>query len=356
MEENFTASFYKASLLKKLKLWRLLRKKPNNSQVKLKFKRAAKALKSAIIKWRLEKERALITPINKSSFFKYINSKLNINKHVSGLLKDDGTFTSDPFEIAQMLNDYFASVYTIDNGINSNFEKRKNSELGSVLFSGQSVHHALMEIKRSHSSGPDGIPNVLLKSMAQVLSKPLALFFERNMIVVFILKILKTTRIVPILKKGSPLKASNYRLKSLTSTVSKEIERIITDQLMSYLSYNSLAFIFSNVCFQKNSSTIIQLLDCYNDWSAAQNAGNNVDIIYLDFAKAFHNVVHSKLLLKLAAYGISGNLLAWIKCFLIDRSHFIFINNASSVSQSVLSDIPQETVHGWPYFVHYLCE
>ena len=57
----------------------------------------------------------------------------------------------------------------------------------------------------------------------------------------------------------------------------------------------------------------MQLLGSYNDWSAAQNVGNSVDVIYLDFVKAFDSVVHSKLLLKLAAYGISANLLAWIK-------------------------------------------
>ena len=124
----------------------------------------------------------------------------------------------DPFEMAQIFSGYFASVYTIDNGTNPNFEKRTNSELGSVLFSGQSVHHALMKLQRSHSSGPDGIPNVLLKSMVQIPSGPLALLFERSMAVVFISKIWKTARIVPILKEGSPLKASNYRPISLTCT------------------------------------------------------------------------------------------------------------------------------------------
>ena len=83
----------------------------------------------------------------------------------------------------------------------------------------------------------------------------------------------------------------------------------------------------------------MQLLDCYNDWSAVQNAGNSVDVIYLNFAKAFDSVLHSKILLKLAAYGISGNLLAWIKCFLTGRSHFVCINNASSISHSVLSGV-----------------
>ena len=85
------------------------------------------------------------------------------------------------------------------------------------------------------------------------------------------------------------------------------MERIITDQLMSYLPDNNLLF-FQQFNFQKNSSTLMQVLDCYNDWSAAQNAGNSVDVIYLNFAKAFDSVVHSKFLLKLAAYGISENL------------------------------------------------
>ena len=98
----------------------------------------------------------------------------------------------------------------------------------------------------------------------------------------------------------------------------------------------------------------MQRLDCYNDWSAAQNAGNSVDVIYLDIIKVFDSVVHSKLLLKLAAYGISGNLLAWIKCFLTDRSHFVCMNNASSVSQSVLSSVPQGTVAGPILFIIYV--
>ena len=70
------------------------------------------------------------------------------------------------------------------------------------------------------------------------------------------------------------------------------MKRIITNQLMSYLSdYNLLSS--QQFGFQKNSSIIMQLLDCYNDWPAAQNAGSSVDVIYLDFAKAFDSVVHS---------------------------------------------------------------
>ena len=70
------------------------------------------------------------------------------------------------------------------------------------------------------------------------------------------------------------------------------MKRIITDQLMSYLSDNNLLS-SQQFGFQKNSPTIMQPLDCYNDWSAAQNAGNSVNVIYLEFAKAFDSVILS---------------------------------------------------------------
>ena len=46
--------------------------------------------------------------------------------------------------------------------------------------------------------------------------------------------------------------------------------------------------------------------------------------------------------------------MAWIKCFLTDRSHFVWINNASSVSQNVLSGVPQGTVVGPILFITYV--
>ena len=58
-----------------------------------------------------------------------------------------------------------------------------------------------------------------------------------------------------------------------------------------------------------------------------------------------------KLLLLLLLIG--GNLLAWIKCFLTDRSHFVCLNNASSISQSVMNGVPQGAVVGPILFIIY---
>ena len=47
------------------------------------------------------------------------------------------------------------------------------------------------------------------------------------------------------------------------------------------------------------------------------DAGENVDMVHLDFAKAFDSVPHQRLLIKLEGYGITGALLHWIRQFLV---------------------------------------
>jgi hypothetical protein len=74
------------------------------------------------------------------------------------------------------------------------------------------------------------------------------------------------------------------------------------------------------------SLSIIQLLliclNVYVTWSVGLNYGQQTDIVYVDFAKAFDSIVPSKLLLKLELYGVSGQLLKWrLSGFLNNRTH-----------------------------------
>ena len=69
-------------------------------------------------------------------------------------------------------------------------------------------------------------------------------------------------------------------------------------------------------------------------------------VIYLDFRKAFDSVSHSKLLLKLQSYGISGALLQWYKAYLTSCFQYVRINNTSSDLVPVLSGVPQGSILG----------
>ena len=63
-------------------------------------------------------------------------------------------------------------------------------------------------------------------------------------------------------------------------------------------------------------SCITQLLHAMEHWTKSLDDGNDVDIVYLDFCKAFNCVPHQCVLFKLKANSISGNVLSWIMDFL----------------------------------------
>jgi len=56
-----------------------------------------------------------------------------------------------------------------------------------------------------------------------------------------------------------------------------------------------------------------------NDWTKVLDDGHSVDILYLDFAKAFDSVSHNHFMSKLRSCGISGSLVEWVKSFLVGR-------------------------------------
>ena len=71
-----------------------------------------------------------------------------------------------------------------------------------------------------------------------------------------------------------------------------------------------------------------------------------VDIIYLDFQKAFYKVPHERLKLKLTSHGIGRSILNWIWQWLIDRRQRVVVYGEISNWKSILSGVPQGSVSG----------
>ena len=136
---------------------------------------------------------------------------------------------------------------------------------------------------------------------------------------------LKTATVVPIHKGGSCGTPANYRPVALTSHLIKLFERVMKKYLISYLEENNL-FNPGQHGFRQGRSCLSQLIAHFDNISRLLEDGKNVDVVYLDFAKAFDKVDFLATLRKLHQMGISGKVGKWIYSFLTNRTQSVIVN------------------------------
>ena len=138
---------------------------------------------------------------------------------------------------------------------------------------------------------------------------------------------------------------ANYRPISITSAVGKIIESIIRDIIVAYINdYN----LYSDCQhgFRKHRSCVTQLLHVVEDLSDMFDNGDPFDIIYLDFKKAFDQVSHKRLPVKLESYGITSKLLKWISSFLSNQLQWVKVGTSCLNKSNVTSGITQGSILG----------
>ena len=167
----------------------------------------------------------------------------------------------------------------------------------------------LSKLDVNKSIGPDEIHGKLLFELRFELVKPLTKLFTLSIRLGSVPQDWRDANVVPLFKKGSRSKAQNYRPVSLTSVVGKILESIIKDNVVEHLDRHKLLR-DSQHGFLSGRSCLTNLLDFLETVTAEIDDGNDVDLIYLDFSKAFDKVPHCRLAKKLGAHGITGSCLS----------------------------------------------
>ena len=135
--------------------------------------------------------------------------------------------------------------------------------------------------------------------------------------------------VAPLHKKESRNKPENYRPVSLTSIISKLLERIVKESLVKHLDKYSLIR-KSQLGFTSGKSCLSNLLEFFEEVTKILDKGEAVDLVYLDFAKTFDKVPHHRLFKKLEAHGLGGNVLNWIREWLNNRRQKVSIEGEAS--------------------------
>lgn len=194
------------------------------------------------------------------------------------------------------------------------------------VFSEQVILTKLINLNTNKSTGVDKVHPKVLKECSDSLAKPLSLLFNLSYCSGRVPQLWQCANVTPLFKKGDKLNPSNYRPVSLTSVVCKVMESIIRDSIMQHLLANKL-IISEQHGFVPKKSCCTNLLETMDLITQAIEDGYPIDIIFLDFAKAFDTVAHTRLNIKLSAFGIVDKLLNWIKAFLNGRTQRVILGD-----------------------------
>ena len=184
-----------------------------------------------------------------------------------------------------------------------------------------------------------------LKMVQQQISTQLSIFFNESLATAFLPAEFKREKISPILKTGKRdnFAPSSYRRISLTCVLAKVLEKFVHQQLEAHF-HKIGTYHEDHYGFRKGRSCADLLLAMIDDWLIAKDHKMSTSIVFIDLSKAFDNVRHDKLLIKLQKLGVGGTVQKCIHCFLCNRMQKVVDGSRSSPSFYCTKDVPQGSV------------
>ena len=306
-------------ITKKKRLWRKLKANPSEI-LSRQFKELRRSVKQLV---RSEYKR----------YLEHLSSQLKVNpkrfwsyhsiKSKSKPLPDVNTYNRrsaiKPHEQATLFNIHFHSVFCkqstgVPAPIQTDLQDPSFEDVTNhVTCDTKEVQKLLSCLNANKSCGVDKIPARLLKETADISAIPLSMLFNLSFKQGRLPKLWKSANITPIHKDGDREPIENYRGISLLTISGKCQERIvynaIYDQVIRFIHDSHHGFLTGRSC-------TTQLLLVHHDWFKVLDKRGQVDVVFIDFSKAFDLVCHNILLTKLYKYGVHGGLLNWCRDYL----------------------------------------
>lgn len=170
----------------------------------------------------------------------------------------------------------------------------------------------------------------------------------------------KTSIVTPIPKINDPVELKDLRPISILPFLSKLLERVICDQLTSYVEANDILPPLQSG-FRKGRGTVTALLDVTDNVLAEQDRGRCTLLTLLDYSRAFDCLNIPLLLAKLSYYGLSPLSITWFESYLNNRSQAVKLvksdgSTLSSQPMPIVRGVPQGSILGPLLFIIYCAD
>ena len=253
-------------------------------------------------------------------------------------------------EACSSLNSHFLSMYTRSVEVD---RSPLVLEQTPTLFDEFEVANLLKSVKLRSAPGPDGLPSFLFKHFGIWLTKPIGHLINTCLLTGNFPEILKLGIVTPIPKIAAPKFPSQLRPISLTSVLSKILEKAIlcrTKRLFRDIISDD------QYAYRPSSSTTCALVHMIHSWLRYLNSSpaSALRVIAIDYSKAFDSVEHDLLIAKLHSYNFPTWSIAIIRSFLTGRKQCVRINGNTSNFASVTRGIPQGSVMGPSLFTLFI--
>lgn len=341
-------------LTKQYKIYEKTLKQIVNKSKRLQFvKEIRNSTNKTKTMWKIIKERT-----NKKPTTTQQNIKLTIHNKL----------TSDPKQVSNSFNDFFASVgQTRHSG---DAEPRGRPVLrptDNTMFlhppTPHEIYNIIKHLKGKYSHGLDDLPPILIKTCADELTLPFYLLIYQSFSEGIFPNALKKSIIKPVHKKNSKSDPNNYRPIALLPTSSKIFEKAMCKRVYNFCEKFHI-FDESQNGFRKKRSTILATFKFTQKILDILNSKKYAIGILLDMTKAYDKVLYKILLDKLFGIGVRGITHKWFASYLQNREQFVEIDHwdhdTGELSQirsnavCVKNSIPQGSVTGCLLFLIYI--
>ena len=203
----------------------------------------------------------------------------------------------------------------------------------------------LANINPDKAAGINSIKPIILQELRLEIAPVICLLFEKSLKSGQLPAEWTKAQVCPLFKKGDKTYPANYRPISLTFKVCKVMEHVITSSISKHLTRHNVLYKLQHG-FREKCSCETQLIQLVEVFVRRLTLGKQIDLVLLDFSKAFDKVNLLKLLYKFSIFGTTETTLKWIEAFFIGQSQTAVLDGESSNEVPVTSGLPHGSVLG----------